>query len=269
MAHENLGRKSRYKYLDFRLFWYLFLCCPPKGLAKRVTYVKQDSATIGTGYFCPEHGTLDDRGQGVGTALLPRPLVMRDQLPKMNAGRLSAARRQNAADAEREHLSVSFTDFSDFYESEYRSVVGLAYVLCGSRSVAEDLTQDAFTDAHKAWSKIEQYDNPGAWVRRVLVNKSTSRVRRAVFEAKALTRIGSRPAPVGELEERSEEVWAAVRSLPTRQSQAVALYYWEDLSLQQIAEVLDCGAETVKTHLKRGRMALAAKLGEHHGGVGQ
>ncbi len=224
--------------------------------------MKQSTAPAWTGQFCPEHGTLEARGQGVGTALSPRPLVMRDQVPK--TGGSQRLHPPSAVVGQRK--AVAFADFSEFYESEYRAVVGLAYVLCGNRSVAEDLTQDAFTDAHKAWSKIGNYDNPGAWVRRVLVNKSTSRIRRAVFEAKALTKIGSRPAPVGELEERSEEVWAAVRALPTRQSQAVALYYWEDLSLQQIAEVLDCGSETVKTHLKRGRAALAAQLGQHRGG---
>lgn len=151
-------------------------------------------------------------------------------------------------------------DFDSFYESEYRSVLGLAYVLSVRAGVAEDLTQDAFTEAHRRWADISQYEKPGAWVRRVLVNKASSRTRRLVSETKALTRIGARRAEVAELHERSEEIWAAVRGLPTRQAQAVALHYWEDLSLNQIAEILDCGPETVKTHLKRGRAALAKKI---------
>ena len=156
-------------------------------------------------------------------------------------------------------------DFNVFYQSEYRSVVGLAYVLSGRAGVAEDLTQDAFTEAHRRWADISQYENPGAWVRRVLINKSSSRTRKLVAETKALTRIGSRRAEVSELHERSEEIWAAVRSLPPRQAQAVALHYWEDLTLNQIADVLDCGPETVKTHLKRGRAALARKIGDEGG----
>lgn len=157
-------------------------------------------------------------------------------------------------------------DFHAFYQAEYRSVVGLAYVLSGRAGAAEDLTQDAFTEAHRRWADISQYDNPGAWVRRVLVNKASSRTRRLMSETKALTKIGGRRAEVAELHERSEEIWAAVRSLPARQAQAVALHYWEDLSLSQIAEILDCGPETVKTHLKRGRATLAKKIG-HEGGL--
>lgn len=152
------------------------------------------------------------------------------------------------------------TGFDSFYESEYRSVLGLAYVLSGRPGVAEDLTQDAFTEAHRRWADISLYDKPGAWVRRVLVNKASSRTRRMISETKALTRVGSRRAEVAELHERSEEIWAAVRALPTRQAQAVALRYWDDMSLGQIAEILDCGQETVKTHLKRGRATLARKI---------
>ena len=95
----------------------------------------------------------------------------------------------------------------------------------------------------------------------MLVNKSSSRTRRLVAETKAMTKIGGRRAEVAELHERSEEIWAAVRSLPARQAQAVALHYWEDLTINQIADVLDCGPETVKTHLKRGRAALEKKIG--------
>ena len=158
-------------------------------------------------------------------------------------------------------VQAEATDFESFYQSEYRAVVGLAYVLSGKAGAAEDLTQDAFTEAHRRWADISQYDNPGAWVRRVLVNKASSRTRRLVAETKAMTKIGGRRAEVAELHERSEEIWAAVRSLPARQAQAVALHYWEDLTINQIADVLDCGPETVKTHLKRGRAALEKKIG--------
>lgn len=157
-------------------------------------------------------------------------------------------------------------DFQDFYHSQYRSVVGLGYVLGGSRSVAEDLAQEAFAEAHRRWADIAHYDNPGAWVRRVMINQSRSRVRRVMVETRALTRLGARPDTFEELPERSEEIWAAVRALPERQAQAIALRYWDDLGVAQIAEILDCGPETVKTHLKRGRAALARELGDEGGG---
>lgn len=150
--------------------------------------------------------------------------------------------------------------FETFYAAEYRSVVGLGYVLTGSQWVAEDLAQQAFTEAHRRWDTIGTYDDPGAWVRRVMVNRSTSRFRRLTSETKALARIGSRRAETVEPTERTTEVWAAVRRLPRRQAQTIALFYWEDLSLSQIADLLECSTETVKTHLKRARASLADTL---------
>ncbi len=158
-------------------------------------------------------------------------------------------------------------EFEVYYRRDFRSLVGLAYVLTGNMHTAEDLAHDALTEAHRRWDKVAAYDDPGAWVRRVMVNKSTSRFRRLATETKALTRIGNRRDEAVPPTERSTEVWNAVRNLPTRQGQAVALYYWEDRSLAQIAEILDCTTETVKTHLKRGRAALAQSLAGHEGEV--
>lgn len=152
-------------------------------------------------------------------------------------------------------------DFSTFYHAEYRAVLGLGYVLGGSQSLAEDLAQEAFAEAHRRWDEIAHYNNPGGWVRRVMINRSRSKVRRFVAETKALTRLAGRPSFDAELPERSEEIWSAVRDLPVRQGQAIALRYWDDLGIVQIAEVLGCSTETVKTHLKRGRAALAERLG--------
>lgn len=156
----------------------------------------------------------------------------------------------------------AITSFDDYYRSDYRSLTGLAFVLTGSAAAAEDLCQDAFTEAHRRWHQVGQYDDPGAWVRRVLVNKSRSRFRRLTSEAKALARVRSRHVDYVEPAERSLEVWAAVRRLPKRQAQSIALLYWEDRSIAQIAEILECGTETIKTHLKRGRASLAETLGE-------
>src|ERR1700730_10895960 len=81
---------------------------------------------------------------------------------------------------------VVHEDFGAFYAREIRGVVGLIYVLSGSRSGAEDLAQDAFLAAYRHWNRVHVYENPGAWVRRVAVNRSISAGRRRVAEAKAL-----------------------------------------------------------------------------------
>lgn len=155
-------------------------------------------------------------------------------------------------------------DFEDLYRREFPAVVGLAYALSGSRAGAEDLAQEAFLAAHRNWSRISEYDKPEAWVRRVVANMSVSFIRRRVVEAKGLARLArlaSRREPaLPELEAEDAEFWAAVRSLPKRQAQVVALHYLEDLPVTRIAEILDVAEGTVKAHLHAARGALAAKL---------
>jgi RNA polymerase sigma-70 factor (ECF subfamily) len=154
--------------------------------------------------------------------------------------------------------------FEDFYRDEYAAVVGLALALSGSRSGADDLAQEAFLAAHRNWQRIGWYDQPGAWVRRVVANLSVSAVRRRVAEAKALARVaafGERTV-VPDLAAGDPEFWAAVRSLPRRQAQVVALFYLEDRAIADVAAILDMSPGTVKRHLHDGRRTLAHRLQE-------
>lgn len=153
-------------------------------------------------------------------------------------------------------------DFESFYRREYRMVVGLAYALSGSRIAAEDITQDAFLAAHKEWDRVAFYDKPEAWVRRVVANLSVSHIRTRVREAGALARLKPRSSYLPRLPEEDAHFWKAVRSLPRRQAQAIALHYLEDMSVADIAAVLDCAEGTVKVHLHKGRKQLARKLDE-------
>ena len=159
--------------------------------------------------------------------------------------------------------AVSFQeDFESFYARERKPVVGLAFVLSGSRSGAEDLAQDAFLTAYKQWDTVGRYDNPGAWVRRVVANRSVSRIRRRTAEAKALVRIGGSSFVVPEMSSDAVATWAAVRGLPTRQAQAIALRYYDRSSIADIARILDCSENTVKTHLQRAKKTLNAHFTE-------
>lgn len=151
-------------------------------------------------------------------------------------------------------------DFDAFYEREFDSVAALAYVLSGSRIASDDLAQEAFLAAYRRWGEIGRYDNPGAWVRRVVANRSASLVRRTYVRARALVRLGGRAEPVPEMSPDTVDVWRAIRRLPTRQAQATALYYLDDLALEDVAAVLDCSTETVRTHLRRARKTLSAYL---------
>lgn len=155
------------------------------------------------------------------------------------------------------------TDFDDFYRVTFPRMVDIARGLSGSRLAAEDLAQEALVAAYRQWGRVGGLDNPGAWVRRVVINKSVSRYRRHLAETKALVRLRPiRGNPPDLLPPEADEFWRTVRSLPRRQAQAVTLHYLEDLSVEEIAEVMELSPNTVKVHLHRGRTSLADTLKE-------
>jgi RNA polymerase sigma factor (sigma-70 family) len=140
-------------------------------------------------------------------------------------------------------------------------VVDLASALSGSRTSAEDIAQEAFLRAYRDWERVGSHAHQAAWVRRVAANLATSGLRRRLVEARALARLAGRREPALDVLPASDaEFWRAVRALPSRQAQAVALYYLEDLSIQQTARVLDCAEGTVRGHLARARRTLAHRL---------
>jgi RNA polymerase sigma-70 factor (ECF subfamily) len=157
---------------------------------------------------------------------------------------------------------VAVAGFDTFYAAHYRGVLGLAFVLTGDRAAAEELAQDAFCDAFRRWERVGKYDDPGAWVRRAVANRAISRLRRLGREAAALIRLAGRgSSAIGPMEPEDEAFWAAVRALPPRQAKAVALHYLDDLSVADVGRILGCSESAVKTHLHRGRRALAEALG--------
>jgi RNA polymerase sigma-70 factor (ECF subfamily) len=154
--------------------------------------------------------------------------------------------------------AVPDTTFDSFAREQRRALVALAWTLTGDLGAAEDLAQDALHATWQAWDR--GIHHPEAWARRVVVNRATDRVRRAGRERRALTVVGARPDPAVELPTTDHEFWNAVRALPVRQAQAIALHYLEDRPVAEIAEILDCAVATVKVHLHRGRRALADAL---------
>ncbi len=152
-------------------------------------------------------------------------------------------------------------NFDRFYLREFPAMVALACAVSGSRLAAEDLAQEALTRAYRSWSKIGEYDKPGAWLRRVTINLSLSARRRLASETRARLRLGPEPL-LSEAPELHDEVWEAMRKLPGKQRAAVALHYLEDLPVASVADAIGCAESTAKVHLHRGRTALARVLEE-------
>ena len=157
--------------------------------------------------------------------------------------------------------SVRIVSFPAFYEAEYRAMVRLATALVGRRDVAEELVQDAFVSLHGRWDQVSKYQSPEGWLRRVVINRSMSALRRRAVEVRLLGRLSRLRERHSASPEVEGEIWQAVAALPKRQAQVIALMFVDDLTVTEIAAVLECEENTVRTHLRRARQSLAAHLG--------
>jgi RNA polymerase sigma-70 factor (sigma-E family) len=149
--------------------------------------------------------------------------------------------------------------FVDVYTDRYQSMVQIARLTTGSNVIAEDLVQDAFADLYQRYEHVQ---SPDAYLRRAVVSRCTSWVRRRITERRYLEHHGDEPrAPTNP---ETLTVMDAVGRLPIRQRTAIVLRYFADWSEAEIAAALDCRPGTVKSLLSRARTKLSQELIHDH-----
>ena len=162
------------------------------------------------------------------------------------------------ADQEREADVSEGGRLGELYRLHAADGVRLAYLLSGSRALAEDLVQEAFV---RMYGRFRDLRDPGAfqwYLRRTIVNLVRThfrrvRVERAYLQARAQER--QEPAEPPDPGMR-QELWQALLALPERQRTAIVLRFYEDMSEGRIAEVMGCPAGTVKSLISRGKERL-------------
>lgn len=156
-------------------------------------------------------------------------------------------------------------DLRDLYGQHRVSLVRLASLLLHDPADAEEVVQDAFVQAHLAWSRLRDRDKGLSYLRSAVLNGARSRLR----HRKVVQRFDPGAAAVGLSAEAASEtsddrrrIMAGLRSLPTRQRECLVLRYYLDLSEAEIAATLGISPGSVKTHSHRGLAAMAARLEE-------
>lgn len=150
----------------------------------------------------------------------------------------------------------------EFLAATYPRLVAGVALIDGSRAGAEDAVQEALARAWERSERGEQIESLPAWVTRVAMNLSKSRLRRMRAEARAKERLPAGPKAETSVDDRLDVVRALV-ALPRRQRETTVLRYYLGLDVAEIATALEVGEGTVKTSLHRARHALAESLGEH------
>jgi RNA polymerase sigma factor (sigma-70 family) len=140
--------------------------------------------------------------------------------------------------------------------------VAAVALVAGSRDAAEDAVQEALVRAWERPAGAERIDSLPAWVTRVALNLSKSRLRRLRAEARARDRIGSTGATAADPPESRSDVERALFKLPRRQREVTVLRYYLGMDVREVAETLGVTEGTVKTQSSRARRTLAELLGE-------
>lgn len=154
-------------------------------------------------------------------------------------------------------MSDREAEFRAFFDTEFRSLRRIGYLLTSDWTEAEDLAQEAMVRVYRAWPRIRERERPAVYARAVLVNRHRSLLRRAKVEAKhAIARQPDPPVVTEGMGEDQIVVWDALSTLPRREREALVLRYYEDLPQAEIAKVLGIPVGTVKslTHRALGRL---------------
>ena len=146
-------------------------------------------------------------------------------------------------------------DFEAVFRA-FEPMVRALTVASGSRTVAEDCVQEAFSRAFVRWRRIGGYDDPAGWIRHVAVNVMRDHHRREQRKHRAVTRMAARPDEVTAAPEAGAGLAALVAALPEQQRIAASLFYVEQLSVRETAHAMDLSEGAVKYHLHASRSSL-------------
>jgi RNA polymerase sigma-70 factor (sigma-E family) len=154
--------------------------------------------------------------------------------------------------------------FDEFVAARLTALLRYATVVTCDPHLAQDVTQEVLIRVRNKWGRIEGLQSPERYVRRMILNEFLSWRRRAET---------SRTSPAGwELQEGPDGVGAQdqvddrdlllrlIADLPPRQRAVVALRYYEDLSDDEIAELMGCRPVTVRTQASRALATLRRAL---------
>lgn len=159
------------------------------------------------------------------------------------------------------------------YDRHRYMVYRTALAISGEPEAAADLLQDVFLRLYRFAERIDDTRPLEPWLYRVTTNLAYTWVKRrhrwlSPLEDIAEWLAGSKkqtPQYASEMYEESQQIQQAVSNLPIQQRIVIVLYYVNDLSLQEIAEILEIPEGTVKSRLHYGRQALKKTLGLQEG----
>jgi RNA polymerase sigma-70 factor (ECF subfamily) len=162
--------------------------------------------------------------------------------------------------------------FEIVYERHANAAFSLAYRMCGTRPLAEDVVQEAFVSM---WRSGGRYDrrrgSVRTWLLGIVHNRAIDALRRNVVHDRRRAsdegleeRFAAPERTESEVARREDarEIREALRTLPDEQSRVIELAYYGGFTHTEIAEMLDAPIGTIKGRMRLGLEKLRGQLGE-------
>jgi RNA polymerase sigma-70 factor (ECF subfamily) len=149
--------------------------------------------------------------------------------------------------------------FTTLVRRHERSLYATAYAITRSQWDAADAVQDALADAYVSIRTLRDPDRFGAWVSRIVVNRCNSLLRKRG----RVTLVEEPPEPqafVWDGPEDGIDLMRAIQELSPDHREVIALRYFRDMRVADIAEALGCPAGTVKSRINRALASLEAAM---------
>jgi len=163
----------------------------------------------------------------------------------------------------------SLDALGELYDRYRQMVYRTALAITGDTEAASDLLQDVFLRLYRFADRIDHQRPLEPWLYRMTANLSYTWVKRSRRWLQPLEDLAdwlagngkNTPHEVAERNDEWNQVQKAVSALPFQQRVVVVLYYLNDLSLQEISNILEVPVGTVKSRLHYGRKTLKKTLG--------
>lgn len=135
-----------------------------------------------------------------------------------------------------------------------------AFSICKNAHDAEDVVQDTFIKYLTKNTDFASKEHIKAWLLRVAINTAKNKV--TSFFRREVVPIDDYMQNIEMPNEKAEDLFAAVMALPLKYRVVIHLFYYEDYSVKEIADILNISRDNVKTRLTRGRKQLKERLKE-------
>lgn len=181
--------------------------------------------------------------------------------------------------SERAALPADRSEAIEILMEEYGTkVLHLAYYYLKDRHLAEDVAQEVFVKAYRNWNSFRGESSAYTWLYKITVNLCRDKARsawwrrlvptdepRSAHDGLELSTSEEDPETAAVLSDEKDRLMEHVMKLPENYREAIVLYYYQDLSTVEIAQVTGQNENTIKTRLFRARAMLKEQL--QKGGV--